>query len=128
MSTSPVLAAPQPALLSKHVSTTAHDRDVSLVARYQQGDAAAFTEIVRSYHAQVFERAHEVLRNVQDAEKITRITFLHVQRDLTLKEGGLPLASWLFATARTFARAHYWKMARMAAAQSRRRGWPKKSA
>ncbi|MBW8780425.1 MAG: hypothetical protein JF599_00850 [Verrucomicrobia bacterium] len=128
MSTSPVLAAPQPALLKHASTTTAHDRDVSLVERYQQGDAAAFTEIVRSYHAQVFERAHEVLRNVQDAEKITRITFLHAQRDLARREGTLPLASWLFATARTFARAHYWKMARMAAAQSRRHGWPKKSA
>jgi RNA polymerase sigma-70 factor (ECF subfamily) len=66
-----------------------------LVARCQQGELAAFTELFRLYETQVYHLAWTILRNEQDARDAVQDTFLRVFERIKRYEGRSSFSTWL---------------------------------
>ena len=76
------------------------DSDESLMLRYQEGDARAFTVLVERHRRPIF---HFVLRYVRDpvaAEDVTQDTFLRVVRSADNYVREAKFTTWLFTIAR----------------------------
>ncbi len=67
-----------------------------LIRKAQQGDMAAFGNIVRTYQKQVYGIAMQVAQNVQDAEDITQEVFVIVFRKLDSFRFEAGFFSWLY--------------------------------
>lgn len=84
------------------------EQDVLLVARFNGGDEAAFTEIVALHQARTFSVAFARLRNHADAEEITQDTFIRAHRALATFRGESSLATWLRGITVNLALNRYW--------------------
>ena len=69
--------------------------DEELVQRAQDGDPAAFDEIVERHKGAVFRAALAALRNREDAEDVTQETFITAYRKLDTFRGESQLRTWL---------------------------------
>ncbi len=69
--------------------------DEELVHRAQDGDPAAFDEIVERHKGVVFRAALAALRNREDAEDVTQETFITAYRKLDTFRGESQLRTWL---------------------------------
>jgi RNA polymerase sigma-70 factor (ECF subfamily) len=69
--------------------------DEELVRRAQDGDPAAFDEIVERHKGAVFRAAMAGLRNREDAEDVTQETFITAYRKLDTFRGESELRTWL---------------------------------
>ena len=69
--------------------------DDALVAASQQGDQAAFGEIVRRYKRAVHGLAWSLTRNASDADDLAQETFVRAWGAIGRFERGLPLYPWL---------------------------------
>lgn len=69
--------------------------DEELVRRAQNGDPAAFDEIVERHKGAVFRAALSALRNREDAEDVTQETFITAHRKLDTFRGESQLRTWL---------------------------------
>ena len=69
--------------------------DEELVHRAQDGDPAAFDEIVERHKGAVFRAALAALRNREDAEDVTQETFMTAYRKLDTFRGESQLRTWL---------------------------------
>jgi RNA polymerase sigma-70 factor (ECF subfamily) len=69
--------------------------DEELVQRAQNGDPAAFDEIVERHKGAVFRAALAALRNREDAEDVTQETFITAHRKLASFRGESQLRTWL---------------------------------
>jgi RNA polymerase sigma-70 factor (ECF subfamily) len=67
----------------------------ALVRAAQQGDAAAFTEIVRRYQRAVYRVAYGLTRNAADADDLAQETFVRAWRALDRFRPDEPLYPWL---------------------------------
>jgi RNA polymerase sigma-70 factor (ECF subfamily) len=67
----------------------------TLVRAAQQGDAAAFTEIVRRYQRAVYRVAYGLTRNAADADDLAQETFVRAWRALDRFRPDEPLYPWL---------------------------------
>jgi RNA polymerase sigma-70 factor (ECF subfamily) len=56
------------------------DPDRDLVALWQQGDEAAFEELIRRHERRVFRLLYRMMGNREDAEDLTQETFLSLHR------------------------------------------------
>lgn len=63
--------------------------------RAQQGDGAAFGELVRSYQTAVFNVAYRLLGRRQDAEDVTQEAFMRAYRALNKFDVERPFAPWI---------------------------------
>lgn len=70
-----------------------------LVARAQQGDAAALTAIVEAHQQTVYNVALRMCGNVHDAEETLQETFLNALAALPRFEGSSKLSTWLYRIA-----------------------------
>ena len=66
-----------------------------LVKRAQDGDEAAFTEIVKRYQRDVYRVAFGLVRNAADADDLAQETFVRAYRALGTFRVGEPLRPWL---------------------------------
>ncbi|QYM80745.1 sigma-70 family RNA polymerase sigma factor [Horticoccus luteus] len=82
--------------------------DATLVQRFNNGDEAAFIEIMDRYRAKIFNVTLALLRNHSDAEEITQDTFIRAHRGLGKFRGDSSLATWLYRIAVNLARNRYW--------------------
>ncbi|MDB6095360.1 MAG: polymerase, sigma-24 subunit, subfamily [Verrucomicrobia bacterium] len=82
--------------------------DAGLVERFNNGDDAAFVEIMERYRAKIFTVTLGLLRNHADAEEITQDTFIRAHRGLGRFRGDSSLATWLYRIAVNLARNRYW--------------------
>ncbi len=82
--------------------------DAALIARFNNGDEAAFVEIMNRYHSKIFGLAQNLLRNAADAEEIAQDTFIRAHRSLTNFRGDSSLATWLYRIALNLSRNRYW--------------------
>ncbi len=82
--------------------------DDLLVARFTQGEEAAFAEIMERYYSKIFGLTHNLLRNNADAEEITQDTFIRAHRNLASFRGESSLATWLYRIALNLSRKRYW--------------------
>jgi RNA polymerase sigma-70 factor, ECF subfamily len=82
--------------------------DAALAQRFNQGDEAAFVEIMTRYRGKIFGIALGLLRNRADAEEITQDTFIRAHRGLAKFRGDSSLITWLHRIAINLARNRYW--------------------
>ncbi len=74
--------------------------DESLAGRCQEGDDAAFEELVARYHRPLYHFAYRLLGRAEDAEDATQDTFIQVYRALPTARLDAPLRAWLYRIAR----------------------------
>ena len=69
--------------------------ETALIAASQQGDQAAFTELVRRYQRAVYRVAYALTRNASDADDLAQETFVRAWGAIGRFELGQPLHPWL---------------------------------
>ena len=79
-----------------------------LVARFKDGDQAAFDEMVSRYWDRIYAMVHQLLRNPQDAEEVTQDAFIRAHRGLVNFRGDSAFSTWLYQIATNLARNRYW--------------------
>lgn len=94
------MATPQ---ASPPQKTKEDPEDEALVARAKAKDTAAFEQLVRKHHAQVYRLALTMVKNPRDAEEVTQETFLNVHRKLDAFRGDSKFSSWLYRVTANFA-------------------------
>src|SRR5436190_17843251 len=82
--------------------------DRLLVDRFQNGDQAAFDEMVTRYWDRIYSMVHQLLRNQQDAEEVTQDAFIRAHRGLVNFRGDSAFSTWLYQIATNLARNRYW--------------------
>lgn len=74
-----------------------------LVRQAQQGNTAAFGQLVARYQRVVFQIAYRLIRNRQEAEDVAQDTFVKAYQALERFDPERPLAPWLYRIARNTA-------------------------
>ncbi len=82
--------------------------DKVLVARFKEGDEAAFEEMVSRYWDRIYAMVLQLLRNSQDAEEVTQDAFIRAHRGLENFRGDSSFSTWLYQIATNLARNRYW--------------------
>jgi RNA polymerase sigma-70 factor (ECF subfamily) len=82
--------------------------DEILVARFKDGDASAFDEMVSRYWDRIFSRVLQLLKNRQDAEEVTQDAFMRAHKGLENFRGDSSFSTWLFQIATNLAHNKYW--------------------
>ncbi len=70
--------------------------DETLVERAQDGDYAAYEEIVRRYQDKAFRLAFSLMKNESDAQDVVQEAFLNVYRKLDTFKGESQFGSWMY--------------------------------
>lgn len=99
-------AATEPERTKKSRNEAAHD--ARLIARFNNGDETAFTEIVGRHQARLLSVAFSKVWNRGDAEEIVQDTFIRAHRGLATFRGECSLSTWLHHIALNLARNRYW--------------------
>jgi RNA polymerase sigma-70 factor, ECF subfamily len=76
------------------VTETTND-DLSLVHATNNGNIAAFEELVRRYDRRLLRIASNITRNHEDAEDVVQETFLKAYRHLSQFQGNAKFSTWL---------------------------------
>jgi RNA polymerase sigma-70 factor, ECF subfamily len=69
--------------------------DATLVTQTREGDARAFSELVRRYEGKVFRLAQHVTQNREDAEDVLQETFLKAYEHLDQFRGESKFYTWI---------------------------------
>ena len=101
-------------------AVAAEPTDRELLARFSDGDEAAFAALVGRHGGMVLGVCRRVLPTVQDAEDACQATFLVLARKARGREWQPSIANWLYATARRIAS----KANRAASRRARRESRP----
>jgi RNA polymerase sigma-70 factor, ECF subfamily len=72
------------------------EEDRGLIARAQQGDAAAFRSLVERHQRRAFAIALALVRDENDARELVQDAFLRVYRSLNSFQGGSSFFTWLY--------------------------------
>jgi len=93
-----VLAYPQPLGLraSEQVERSTPNHEQELVRRLQQGDEAAFRELVERYQSKVHSIIYGILRNRNDAEDIAQQVFAKIYFSIGNFDGRSALLTWIY--------------------------------
>lgn len=75
-------------------SAPSHD-DRSLVLRAQDGDIAAFEQLIHRYQGRLFRSAYMIVRNRQDSEDIVQETLIQAWRSIHLVREPAAFRGWL---------------------------------
>jgi RNA polymerase sigma-70 factor (ECF subfamily) len=81
--------------MSQATQTTNVNGDAALVARVQDGDAAAFNELVGRYERKVFRLAKNITNHQEDAEDVLQETFLKAHSHIGGFQGNSKFYTWL---------------------------------
>jgi RNA polymerase sigma-70 factor (ECF subfamily) len=82
--------------------------DWELVRRFNEGDDAAFVEIVARHQPKMYAIALSFLQNHADAEEIAQDTFIRAHRCLRRFRGESSLATWLHRVTINLCHNRYW--------------------
>lgn len=77
--------------------------DAELVESFQQGERAAFDELVRRHRNRVFALALRMVKNEEEALEVLQETFLSAYRNLPEFRGEARFSSWIHRIAANFA-------------------------
>ncbi len=78
--------------------------DEQLMARYQEGEEAAFTELVRRYKSRLVHTAYRVVGDSDKAEDVAQETFLRVHRNAHRYRNIAKFSTWIYTIALNVAR------------------------
>ncbi len=67
----------------------------TLVAQSREGDARAFSELVRRYEGKIFRLAQHVTQNREDAEDVLQETFMKAYEHLDQFQGNSKFYTWI---------------------------------
>ncbi len=87
----------QPALFAASVPEPAAERE--LVRRAQQGDLAAFEELIRYHHPRIYNLLYHMTANREDAQDLTQEVFLKAHAALARFQGTSSLYTWIYRIA-----------------------------
>jgi RNA polymerase sigma-70 factor (ECF subfamily) len=87
-------------------------REQELIEKAQQGDRAAFGELVRTYHQKVYMLIFHMLHNTADAEDLTQDAFMRAYRGLKSFNFKCEFYTWLYRIAVNVTLNHIRKMKR----------------
>lgn len=72
------------------------EEDRGLIARAQQGDTAAFRQLVERHQRRAFAIALSLVRDENDARELVQDAFLRVYKGLNSFQGGSSFFTWLY--------------------------------
>jgi len=72
------------------------EEDRALIARAQEGDVAAFRQLVERHQRRAFAIALSLVRDENDARELVQDAFLRVYRGLNNFQGGSSFFTWLY--------------------------------
>jgi RNA polymerase sigma-70 factor, ECF subfamily len=75
------------------------NEDLQLVHRAQQGDTAAFGELVTKFRNRVFIRIYRVIQNEEDALDVSQKTFVKVWQRISEFDGKSSFYTWIYSVA-----------------------------
>ena len=81
--------------------------EAQLVAAAQQGDEAAFNELMAAHAREIRSYLYRMTASREDAEDLAQIVWVRVFRHLAKFEGRSSFRTWLFAIATSAARDHH---------------------
>lgn len=84
--------------------TEAKLTDEDLIERFQQGELAAYEEIVRRYKDQLLNFVFRFLNNQEEAEDVVQETFLRVYRNRFAYTRVAKFSTWIYTIAGNLAR------------------------
>jgi RNA polymerase sigma-70 factor (ECF subfamily) len=71
------------------------DDEAAIVAQARQGDAKAFSELLRRYEGKIFRLALHITQNREDAEDVLQETFLKAYEHLDQFQGQSKFYTWI---------------------------------
>jgi len=71
------------------------DDETAIVAQARQGDAAAFSELLRRYEGKIFRLALHITQNREDAEDVLQEAFLKAYEHLEQFQGQSKFYTWI---------------------------------
>ena len=77
------------------ISTQAGADEGVFVARAREGDAKAFSELVRRYEGKIFRLAQHITQNREDAEDVLQETFMKAYEHLDQFKGDSKFYTWI---------------------------------
>jgi RNA polymerase sigma-70 factor (ECF subfamily) len=83
---------------------SAEHPDAALVAECQNGDPAAFEELVRRYKDRVYNVVYRFLGNHEDAQDVAQEVFVRAYQGMRGFRGSARLYTWLYSIAGNLAR------------------------
>ena len=69
--------------------------EAAVVAQAREGDARAFSELVRRYEGKIFRLAQHVTQNREDAEDVLQETFMKAYEHLDQFQGNSKFYTWI---------------------------------
>lgn len=81
--------------------------DRVLIARFNDGDASAFDELVDRYSRKAYQIAYGVLGSREDAEEVSQDVFVRIYRALPKFRGDAEFSTWMYRIAVNLARNKY---------------------
>ncbi len=80
----------------------------ALLERLRNGDDNAFGELVNTHWDKIYNRAHSLLDNRQDAEEVAQDTFIRARNSIQKFRGECSLSTWLYHIATNLAHNKHW--------------------
>ena len=77
------------------VSSLSGADEASLVAQSREGDARAYSELVRRYEGKIFRLAQHITQNREDAEDVLQETFMRAYEHLDQFQGASKFYTWI---------------------------------
>lgn len=84
---------------SKPVSSTNRAEEEAIVGRAQQGDLAAYDELVRRYQERIYATIYHMTSNHEDANDLAQESFIKGFQALKSFKGGSSFYTWLYRIA-----------------------------
>ena len=91
--------ASNPSLPSTAVSLDGDLDDACLVHASQQGELAAFDELIRRYHSRIYATLYHMTSNQQDADDLTQESFIRAFKALKRFKGDASFYTWTYRIA-----------------------------
>ena len=87
---------PRRAILKERMQVTSQIPDeTAVVLQAREGDAKAFSELVRRYENKIFRLAMHITQNREDAEDVLQETFLKAYEHLDQFQGNSKFYTWI---------------------------------
>jgi RNA polymerase sigma-70 factor (ECF subfamily) len=76
-----------------------HDPDEALVVQSQNGDAAAYAELIRKHQRMIHSLAYRMTGSMTEAEDLAQETFILAYRQIATYRGASKFSTWLYRIA-----------------------------